>query len=57
MPNRRDEPLDQPGFDRPRVGIAVGIEPRQVGVVLRQLLAEIITVWIIVEFWIVGFIL
>jgi hypothetical protein len=34
----------------------VGIEPRQVGVVLRQLPAEIIIV-IIVELWIVGFIL
>jgi hypothetical protein len=56
MPNRRDEPLDQPGFDRPHVGIAMGIEPRQVGVVLRQLLTEIIIV-IIVELWIVGFIL
>jgi len=43
MPNRRDEPLDQPGFDRPLVGIAVGIEPRQVGFVLRQLLSEIVT--------------
>ena len=57
MPNRRDEPLDQPGFDRPLVGIAVGIEPRQVGFVLRQLLSEIVTVWIIVELWIVEFIL
>src|SRR5262245_7330986 len=56
MPNRRDERLDQPGFDRPRVGIAVGIEPREVGVVLRQLLAEIIIV-IIVKLWILGFIL
>src|SRR5262245_63905094 len=56
MPNRRDEPLVQPGFDRPRVGTAVGIELRQVGVVLRQLLAEIIIVTI-VELWILGFIL
>ena len=56
-PTCRDQAFDQPGFDRPRIRIAVGIEPRQVGVVLRQLLAEIITVWIIVELWIVGFIL
>src|SRR5262245_27564592 len=57
MSNRRDEPLDQPGFHRPRVGIAVGIEPRQAGVLLRRLLVEIITVWTIVELWILGFIL
>ena len=49
MADLRDQAFDQPRLERPRIRIAVGIEPREVGIVLRQLLAEIITVWIIVE--------
>src|SRR5215472_9899767 len=56
MADLRDQAFDQPRLERPRVGIAVGIEPRQVGVVLRQLLAEII-IMMIVELWVLGFIL
>src|SRR5439155_5788272 len=44
MPDGRDQMLDQPCLDRPRVGIAVGVERRQVRPRSRHLFVQVVIV-------------